>query len=275
MQIFPFALFALAMRAFSGGETLPVSEDWITWDKVEDATVGHAVAGDPCLVSSRDGGGKSPVAEERLPDVEALTQEIQKSPTEGALYSRRGDAYLFGGRFAEAVADFEKMIILDPMQDAPHWRLGIAYYFAGQYEKAARQFEKYHTYESRDRENGIWRFLAQAKAAGIERARGGMLRYEHFDREPFPALYEMFTGTASAADVLRHLSERDLSADQAVQFFAHYYIGLNEELHGRTEVARAHLGKAVAVYDLDTPAPGGASYMWRVARLHLQQLRPK
>jgi tetratricopeptide (TPR) repeat protein len=62
-------------------------------------------------------------------------------------YSARGDARLFLGEFRGAVADFEKMIALDPAQDAPHWRLGIAYYFAGDFAKSARQFEKYHTYD--------------------------------------------------------------------------------------------------------------------------------
>ena len=126
-------------------------------------------------------------------------------------YSERGDAHLFLGEFAAAVADFEKMIALDPAQDAPHWRLGIAYFFAGDFAKSARQFEKYHAYDGRDRENGIWKFLAQAKGEGIEKARAGMLAYTRFDREPFPALYEMFAGKKTADEVFAEIAKKELT----------------------------------------------------------------
>jgi len=77
-------------------------------------------------------------------DFKKWDAEIATDPRAVEAYSHRGDCQLFLGRFSEAVADFEKMIALDPAQDAPHWRLGIAYYFAGQFAKSARQFEKYH-----------------------------------------------------------------------------------------------------------------------------------
>ncbi|MES2570363.1 MAG: hypothetical protein V4710_09970 [Verrucomicrobiota bacterium] len=190
-----------------------------------------------------------------------------KAPDSIPLLSSRGDSHLFAERFAEAVADFEKMIALDPGQDAPHWRLGIAYYFAGDFEKSARQFEKYHAYDGRDRENGIWKFLADARRDGIEKARGRMLVYSAFDREPFPALYEMLAGKKSGAEVLAEMERKELSANSSVQFFAHYYIGLHEELLGHHDSAAAHLEKAVTVYAGQQPSTS-ASYMWKVARLH-------
>jgi tetratricopeptide (TPR) repeat protein len=48
--------------------------------------------------------------------VATLSKAIENSPREVALYSRRGDRHLFLGQFAKAVADFEKMIALDPAQ---------------------------------------------------------------------------------------------------------------------------------------------------------------
>src|SRR5690242_20478172 len=47
-------------------------------------------------------------------EIAALTARIDKSPDQVDNYSRRGDAYFFSGKFAKAVADYEKMVELDP-----------------------------------------------------------------------------------------------------------------------------------------------------------------
>jgi lipoprotein NlpI len=201
--------------------------------------------------------------------IAALTAALAKSPRDVALYSRRGDRHLFLAHFRESVADFEKMIALDPTQDAPHWRLGIAYYFAGDYAKSAKQFEKYHAYDGRDRENGIWKFLADVKAAGLEPARQRMLGYTRFDREPFPSLYEMFAGQRSTDDLFAGIKSRGVDGQPSVLFFANYYGGLNEEILGHPERAIALLRAAVAS-SWGRTAEGGPAYMWQVARLHYE-----
>jgi lipoprotein NlpI len=186
-------------------------------------------------------------------------------------YSDRGDAELFLGETKAAVADYEKMIELDSSLDAGHWRLGIAYYFAGEYAKSARQFEKYHAYDGRDRENGIWKFLAQAKVDGVEKARKEMLVYERFDREPFPTLYAMFAGKMTPDEFFADLEKRGLSNDEGVMFFANYYGGLGEDLRGNRAKAVELLGKAVASSLADSPR--GPGYMWQVARLQWEKLK--
>ena len=203
--------------------------------------------------------------------VATLTKAIEAAPREAELYSQRGDRHLFLGRFADAVVDFEKMIALDPAHDAPHWRLGIAYYFAGQFAKSARQFEKYHAHDGRDRENGIWKFLGDAKTSALDQARRTMLVYTRFDREPFPTLYEMFAGKKTTAELLADLKARNLADSPRVMFFANYYAGLNEELHGRHAEALALLHKSVA-NPWGRTAEGGPAYMWQVARLHYEAL---
>jgi lipoprotein NlpI len=200
-------------------------------------------------------------------DLTKADATVVQSPNSISALSHRGDVLLFLGRFPESVADFEKMIALDPAEDAPHWRLGIAYYFAGQFAKSALQFEKYHAYDGYDRENGIWKFLAQAKAEGIEKAREGMLHYTQFDREPFPELYEMFAGKRTADDVLAEVERKGLGEDHVALFFANYYGGLNEALLGHREKAIAMLRKAV-----EDPEARRAGYMWQAARLHWEQL---
>jgi lipoprotein NlpI len=196
---------------------------------------------------------------------------LAKSPDSTEWLTRRGDARLFLGDAKGAVADFEKEIALDPSHDAPHWRLGIAYYFAGDFAKSARQFEKYHAFDARDRENGVWQFLANARIAGIEKARAAMLEYKRFDREPFPSLYEMFAGKKTGAEVLAEMEKKGLGADPLVMFFAHYYVGLNAELLGDKDAAREHLAKAVALA-VKSGARGGPGYMGQVARLHYEAI---
>ena len=201
----------------------------------------------------------------------AFDEQLAKTPDTSALLSGRGDARLFRARFAEAVEDYEKMIALDPAQDAPHWRLGIAYYFTGEFGKSAAQFAKYHAYDARDRENGIWKFLAQSRGEGVEKARREMLVYERFDREPFPALYEMFAGKKTIAEVFAELEKKGVSSEPRVSFFAHYYAGLQAQLAGDTAAAREHLSKAVDGA-WSTKAHAELGYMWQVARLQRELL---
>jgi lipoprotein NlpI len=200
-----------------------------------------------------------------------LDQAINASSENVDLYSRRGDAHLFLGHFAQAVADFEKMIALDPSQDAPHWRLGIAYYFNGDFAKAMKQFEKYHAHDGRDRENGIWKFMAQAKSEGIEKARAGMLPYSKFDREPFPILYEMFAGRKTDDDLASAMTRNEVRDDRTAQFFANYYLGVYEHLLGEDVRAREHIGKALALFS-DANKKSGPGYMWQIARLEYDRL---
>ncbi|MEO6739379.1 MAG: hypothetical protein ABIP20_03945 [Chthoniobacteraceae bacterium] len=199
---------------------------------------------------------------------------LAKEPSSTEWLTRRGDVLLFLGDAKGAVADFEKEIALDASHDAPHWRLGIAYLFAGEFAKSANQFEKYHAYDGHDRENGVWQFLGNARVVGIEKARTQMLEYTRFDREPFPAIYEMLAGKKTGAEVLAEMEKKSLSENATVMFFAHYYVGLNEDLIGHEDAAREHLAKAVTLA-MKSNARGGPGYMGQVARLHYESMQPK
>ena len=201
------------------------------------------------------------------------TTAIKANPQSLDAYSQRGDAYFKRGRFAEAADDFEKMVELDPTLDAGHWRRGIAFFYAGRYEKAARQFEIYHMQDDVDRENGIWRYFSQYKAFGKEKAQAGLLKYAKDDREPFPAVYQLFEGKLTPEQVLAKILEAKLSDDEKEQrlFYAHLYIGLNHAVEGRPKEAEATLRKAVA----NKWAPGsgfGPDWMWHVGRVHYDLL---
>src|SRR5438445_13786936 len=83
-----------------------------------------ALTGAAAELSSFDENARKEMLAQFSADEKKLTAEIGQKPAAVPLYSRRGDARMFLARFPEAVADYEKMIALDPAQDAPHWRLG-------------------------------------------------------------------------------------------------------------------------------------------------------
>ena len=204
--------------------------------------------------------------------IESYDAKLKKKPESVDLLSRRGDMYLFAGKFSKSVADFEKMIELDPTTDAPHWRLGIAYYYIDNFKKGMHQFSKYHAYDALDRENGVWKFFCQANLEGIEKAQQNMLPYTRFDRHPFPDVYDLLAGKngITAESILKAAEESKESQSAKVRrlFFAHLYIGMWHEIHGRKKEALHHLNLATAnQYGLST-----RTYMWQVARIHYEQL---
>ena len=205
--------------------------------------------------------------------VERLTTAIKENPKNVGLYSRRGDAHFFLGQFAEAVDDYDQMVTLEPSEDASHWRRGIALFYAKRFDEAARQFERYHSFDNVDRENGIWRFLCQVKADGLDKAHAGLLKYEKDDREPFGDVYRLFAGTIEPDAILEHIQQAEVedSERQKRLFYAHLYIGLWHAVHDRPEEAKPHLRQATE--NPWGPAAGyGPRYMWHVGRLHYDLL---
>ena len=243
-------------------------------DGPEQASVkaGGVTVPEPPMVES----GRSAMLKEYSEMAAALTERIKSAPESIGLYSERGDCYMFLGEFEKCEADYEKMIALDSQLFAPHWRLGIAYYYTGKFEKSAKQFEAYHGYNDRDRENGIWEYMARAHVTGLKAARATMLRYELFDREPFPQMYAMFEGKDSTGGdgILKAINEAKEISDTERQrrlFFAQLYVGIYKELTGETQAALNLLREAAASKWGQT-ASGGPTYMWQVARLHFEQL---
>jgi len=204
--------------------------------------------------------------------LEELSQAIEQEPGSAHLLIERGQVHMILNDLVAAKRDYEKVIEIDPSREPRLWQLGVAYYLLGQWPESARQFVKYYTIDPRDREDGIWKFLADAKQGGIENARAHMLHYTEFDRQPFPALYAVYAGEMSPDDFLAELAARKLDQSAQVQFYAHYYLGLYEELLGHREAALDHLGTALTLYPDSTPQ-GGPAFMWQVARLQFNALR--
>jgi len=204
-----------------------------------------------------------------------LDQEIADQPDNLQLYSQRGDVHFFLADFGKALADYDKMVELKPEVLALHWRRGLAQYYVGQYEESARQFERYFEQDKSDRENGIWRFYAQARQFGLEEARKRLLPYEQPDRAPLPAIYDLCAGKITAAELEAQLTGDDLSPTEAAkrEFYGHLYLGLDYAIKNQPDQARPHLDKAVAS-DWAKTSGYGPNYMWQIARLQRDLLPP-
>ncbi|WP_166830691.1 tetratricopeptide repeat protein [Thalassoroseus pseudoceratinae] len=204
------------------------------------------------------------------------TKTIQSNANNLNAYSRRGDAYFFSGQFTEAVDDYERMVELDPNLANSHWRRGIAYFYAKEYQQAAAQFEAYHSYDDVDRENGIWRYLSLAKAKGLPAARETLLKYRKTDREPFPAVYQLFEGKMTPEDILMQIKEAKITQNERQKrlFYAHLYIGLNHVVLKQDQKALDHLQKATNI-SWPRTAGYGPNWMWHVGRLHADLIQSK
>lgn len=205
---------------------------------------------------------------------EQLTQKLLEDDSDQVgLLSQRGNALFFLGDFKKSVADYEKMVELDPKQGDSHWRRGIARFYAGQAKEAAQQFEAYHSFDDIDRENGIWRYFSQYRAYGPAKAKEGLLKYQKTDREPFPDVYRLFSGDTTPTKILAAIDKAEISKDEREKrlFYAQLYIGLNHAVEGRDADAIVHLRKSTA----NTWGPNGGygpRYMWHVGRVHLDLL---
>lgn len=206
--------------------------------------------------------------------IDQRNQQLADSPQNVQLYSSRGDAKFFLGDFAGALADYEKMVELDPQEDRSHWRRGIAYFYNKQYDAAASQFNRYHSFDNVDRENGIWRYLSHFESKGAEAAAKELLKYDKDDREPFGDVYKLFSGEVSGAEILGKITAAEITDSELEKrmFYANLYIGLNEAIHGRNETALKSLEEAAE--NSWAPRAGyGPHYMWHVARLHAKEIR--
>jgi lipoprotein NlpI len=167
------------------------------------------------------------------------------------------------GRIAESVAEFDRLIKVDPTIAPQLWQRGIALYYAGRYDDCRRQFELHRTVNPADVENAAWHFLCVARAESPARARTALLPVGPDPRPPMRQVYQMFQGGVTPEAVLKAAG-----ADPSAQFFAQLYVGLYFEAVGDGRRAMEHMSVAA---NGRYARVGG--YMHMVARVHLGQLR--
>jgi lipoprotein NlpI len=191
----------------------------------------------------------------RLACVEVSAQSPQ------ALLNRAVDEFE-QGRFAESAATFDAVAKAVPEQAPQLWQRGIALYYAKRYGDCRRQFESHRTVNPDDVENAAWHFLCVAREQSPEKARAALLPVGPDERVPMREVYQMFGGTLTAEHVLKAAGSRP-----AGQFYAHLYIALYSEAHGRHALALTHIKEAAS----DRYASAGG-YMHMVATVHLKVL---
>lgn len=201
--------------------------------------------------------------------VEAASRAIEIQPGRADAYYLRGREHFRLGEVQESVADFEKVVELNPRRAASLWELGISYYYAAKFEQGARQFELYQTYHDSDVENGVWRYLCMARSVGVVKARKELLPIGEDPRVPMTEIYAMYRDQATPEDVLQAARQGapPPEALRARLFYAHLYIGLFHEAAGRGQEAKAHLEQAAGEFRI-------THYMGDVARVHLARLKP-
>jgi adenylate cyclase len=76
--------------------------------------------------------------------IEKMEQAVMLDPLSLPLMSNLADAYSFAGRFTEALAQYDRIIEMDPSYRRGFEGRGMIYLATGENEKAVKDFEQYH-----------------------------------------------------------------------------------------------------------------------------------
>ncbi|QDU62822.1 Lipoprotein NlpI precursor [Planctomycetes bacterium Pan216] len=206
--------------------------------------------------------------------LDAYDKLLAEKPNDPELLLGRGSVHFKLGHFKESVDDFDSMLDVLPSYRPRLWQRGISLYYLDRFPESAEQFVVHHEANSTDRENGIWKFMAQSRDEGTDKARREMIEYTQFDREPFPDLYDMFAGKKTPEEVLDRIQKEEMTTNERDKrlFFGHLYVGIHHDLQGNRAKALAHLREAVR-NPWGQKAGGGPTYMWHVARIHHDVLK--
>jgi lipoprotein NlpI len=215
-------------------------------------------------------------ADHRQPEkaVEACDKVLELDPKRIAIFDLRGGELFKLGKFKESVADFDKYLEARPDEKPGHWRRGISLYYAGQYDEGKKQFVGYEKVDSNDVENAVWHWLCAAKADGVEKAKGGMLKVGKDARIPMMEVYDLFHGDRKPEEVLEAAKAGEATEAERNRrlFYAHLYLGIYYDATGDKKKALEHLKPAAHDYRID-------HYMGDVAAVHeallLKQAKPK
>ena len=195
---------------------------------------------------------------------------VAAEPHEPRWLNGRGMLRFRLGRIRPSIEDFDRAIMLDPESEPHHWQRGISYYYAGEYEEGARQFEIHRTVNPHDVENAVWHYLCMARWKNITEAEASLIPIAGDRRVPMMEVHALFAGKATPENVLEAARAGEPSDEELHQrlFYAHLYLGLYHEAHGRADESLKHIRLAAEKY-------AEPHYMGDVARVHLNLRKPK
>src|SRR5262249_55171572 len=123
-------------------------------------------------------------------------------PKEAEAYNHRGSEQFKLGHLAESLADFDRFLELRPDERPGHWKRGITLYYLGKFDEGRKQFEGYEKVDTNDVENAVWHYLCTARLLGADKARASLLKIGKDARVPMMEVYALFGGKAKPEDVL-------------------------------------------------------------------------
>ena len=197
--------------------------------------------------------------------IAAMESELRTASLKLSIaYEGRGIRRFFAGRMKESLADFDRSLELHPARAPHHWQRGLVCYYAEAYEEGVEQFERHQTVNGTDVENAAWHFLCLSKLRGVEAARAKLYPYAGDRRVPLREIHALFAGTGGEEEVLAAAREVEDGPERTNSLcYAHLYLGLHHEAHGRDAEARKHMELAAKTYAMP-------HYMGEVARVHLR-----
>ena len=202
--------------------------------------------------------------------VVAFGAALAIEPKNTEFRDRRGDAYLWNGKFTEAIADYDAVIVAKPDIEPEHWRRGIAYYYAGKFKLGVAQFETHKTVNPQDVENAAWHYLCNSRVVGVDKAAAALIDVTRDRRIPMKEIQKLYAGKLKPKDVIDAAEQTKVDDEDgtSARFYAHLYVGLWYEAQGNAEKAKEHLTIAADKYVI-------ADYMWNIAEMHSKQLKAK
>jgi lipoprotein NlpI len=202
---------------------------------------------------------------EAIADLDRL---LVLNPRQPRLLELRGTEKFKLRQFKGAIADFDQECRLEPAREPWHWKRGLAYYYAGQYDKGRDQFQQYHDREDSDVENAVWRVLCMARMpeVGLKKAQDEILVVRRDPRVPMMEVYALFAGKAKPSDVVTAIEQGrpDERERNTREFYGNLYLGLYFDMTGDVKRAAGHLKLAVA-HPIE-------HFMGDIAKLHLDVL---
>lgn len=185
------------------------------------------------------------------------TASINIKPSYEAI-SNRGSEYARKGDVARAIADFNRLLEVEPDEkDRAYLLLGFVYYAKGDFDEAAKQMSRTQLSHPSGRHAALFRYLARWRANDEKAARGDLeaLLPKIDDSWPTPAM-KLLVGRGTI-DEVRKAAGHDDACD------AHFFIGMSHVIAGNSTAAIPELRK---VRDA-CPLPQAAAQAIAIAEL--------
>lgn len=198
---------------------------------------------------------------------------IELDPREPALFNRRGAAHFKAGQIDASIADFDRAIALQPESEPHHWQRGISYYYAGRFADGRRQFESHKTVNPNDVENAAWHYLCVARDQNPGAAKAALIPIDTTQdpRVPMKQIYDLYSGGGggggSVEQVLHAAEANDVTDPLRRNQRFYAHLYIGLWYEAQGDAAKAREHMEHAAHTYGMP-----HYMGEVAKVHLARM---